>query len=78
MMPEIKKRSPCARCDEVFETEWPAALAFYCGGDIPPGERVLIETQRLKHPRGHQNMITEGPLPCCPKGYRKEDEREHQ
>lgn len=68
--------SPCARCSEVYEVEWPAALAFYCGGDIPAGERVLIETQRLRHPRGCQSMITEGPLPGCPKGYADERREE--
>ena len=74
MLPEIKKRSPCAGCDEVYEVDWPEAVAFYCGGDIPPGERVLIETQRLKHPRGCQTMIAEGPLEYCPKGYAPEEE----
>ena len=63
--------SPCAKCAEVFEVEWPEALAFYCGG-IPEGMRCLIETQRLKHPRGTQNMITEGPLEGCPKGHADE------
>ena len=72
-----QKSSPCARCDEVYEVEWPEALAFYCGAELPPGSRCLIETQRLKHPRGTQNMISEGPLEGCPKGYvdeRREEE----
>ena len=67
-----KKASPCANCPEVYEVEWPAALAFYCGAELPPGSRVLIDVQRLKHPRGTQNMITEGPLEGCPKGYADE------
>lgn len=72
-MAYTKERSPCAGCEEVYEVDWPDAVAFYCGGGIPWGERVLIETQRLKHPRGCQAMITEGPLEGCPKGYRKEE-----
>ena len=62
----MEKTSPCASCSEVFEAEWPEVLAFYCDG-IPEGMRCLIETQRLKHPRGTQHMCTEGPLPGCPK-----------
>ena len=71
-----QKSSPCARCDEVYEVEWPEALAFYCGAELPPGSRCLIETQRLKHPRGTQNMISEGPLEGCPKRYADERREE--
>ena len=71
-MKTTRPRSPCATCKEVYEVEWPEAVAFYCGGEIPPGERVLIEHQRLKHPRGNQALISEGPLPCCPKGHIKQ------
>ena len=67
-----RERSPCATCKEVLEVDWPEAVAFYCGGEIPPGERVLIEYQRLKNPRGCQFLISEGPLPCCPKGHKKQ------
>lgn len=73
-MGEYKKPSACATCDEVFETEWPEALAFYCGG-ISEG-RCLLEVQRLKHPRGTQYEITEGPLPGCPRGLTPAAEEE--
>lgn len=65
-MTYTKPQSPCARCDEAYEYEWPEALAIYCGA-VEPGERCLIEVQRLKHPRGSVRMCTEGPLPACPK-----------
>jgi hypothetical protein len=69
-----EKISPCATCDEVFETEWPEALAFYCGA-ISDGSRCLLEVQRLRCPRGTQYEITEGPLEGCPKGHVPEEEK---
>ena len=64
-MAEFKKeRSPCARCEHAWEYEWPERLAIYCDA-IPYGRR-LIETQRLKNPRGSVQMVTEGPLENCP------------
>ena len=59
------KQSPCARCAEAYEEEGANILLIRCGA-VEDGPS-LIETQRLKHPRGAVHMCTEGPLPGCPR-----------